>query len=598
VLFGVYALEAVPRLTNNLVGDSEFTGWTGPIAERFFQGQTPYSDFVLPIPPGPFAVMAVIQALGGRALLLQELWLIAASHLALMWIAYGIARAFAGRLTAFLVAACSLATVLQLYKECAYDHTAQVLAWASIAAGAHALTRADRARQLWLASGALAALTLSFKQSTGSGIVSGWICALLYLALIALRSGDRRALLALRRPAASFAAGLLVGLALDLSLLLVTGSSPTGFLAAAYVDGAALKGGSSKLLFNLFSYLWRFEAWPASLGFTLLAAWVVRRSFARSGSFDLAAANAPDSRRVVVASLVIVAATFGAACALLWGNVGALPAVVLTWSERAKLIPSMGLCALVVLVATCFPSNTGAVGADGATHARSHALIAVSIAALVCSLLHNLSFPGFRPFYDNNPIIPLAFLLLFAALERADLRWAKPLTLALSLCVLFGYKLSRHLEATHAVADGHWAGVRVNARGKVVIAAAARARVLAGASGTVLVLPEDVALARLIGSPRPALRGAIVFVDQYPAHVLPADLAALERAPPSVIVLHPSEATLWKQMYALWSTSSPAQRLAEKVLEQLLPQKYVLDSSYPTRFGRKQARLEIWVRRP
>ncbi len=595
LLFVAYAAQAVPRLTNNLVGDSEFTGWTGPIAERFFNGATPYSDFVLPIPPGPFAVMALIQTLSGRAVLLQELWLIAGSQLAMTLAAYAIARAFFGRLTGLLVAACSLATVLQLYKECAYDHTAQVLAWASIAAGAHALTRRNPSRGLWLAAGTLAALTLSFKQSTGSGIALGWALAFFYLAFIAFRSGGRTALLSLKIPAASFAAGILFGLALDLLLILGTGSSPTGFLHAAYVDGAALKGGSSKLLFNLFSYLWRFEAWPASLGVTLVAAWIVRRSFARSGSFDLASPDAPDPPRVILASLLVVTLAFGAAALLLWTNAAPLPAALLTWSERAKMLPSMGLCALVVLVVTRFPTQREA--AADASRQRDHALIAVSIAALVCSLLHNLSFPGFRPFYDNNPIIVVAFLLMFAALERAQLKWAKPLVLALSLCVLFGHKLSRHLEATQPVSEGHWAGIRVNPRGQVVVAAAERARALAGPAGTVLVLPEDVALARLIGSPRPPLRGAIVFVDQYPAQVLASDLALLERAPPQVVVVHPSDAVQWKQMYALWSTSSPAQKLAEKFLNEWLPRNCSLDSSYPTRFGRKQGKLEIWVLR-
>ncbi|HMR77498.1 MAG TPA: hypothetical protein PKD61_20460, partial [Polyangiaceae bacterium] len=92
-------------------------------------------------------------------------------------------------------------------------------------------------------------------------------------------------------------------------------------------------------------------------------------------------------------------------------------------------------------------------------------------------------------------------------------------------------------------------------------------------------------------------RGAIVFVDQYPAQVLASDLALLERAPPQVVVVHPSDAVQWKQMYALWSTSSPAQKLAEKFLNEWLPRNYSLDSSYPTRFGRKQGKLEIWVLR-
>jgi hypothetical protein len=292
----------------------------------------------------------------------------------------------------------------------------------------------------------------------------------------------------------------------------------------------------------------------------------------------------------------VIVLGFGGACALLWTNALPLPATVLSWSERAKMLPAMGLCALVIFLVT-LPRVAALPSGNASRPQPNLALFAICVAALVCSLLHNLSFPGFRPFYDNNPIIPIAFFLMFAALEQARLKWAKPVVLALSLCVLFGHKLSRHLEATLPVTGTHWAGTRVNVRGEVVLRAAARARTLAGENGTVLVLPEDVSLARLIGAPRPALLGAIVFVDQYPAHALKNDLELLAERPPSVVVIHPAEATLWKTMYGLWSTDSPAQQLGEKFLYEWLPQKYTLDSTYPARFGRRPSELQIWVLR-
>ncbi len=596
LVFLAYASRAVPRLTNSLVGDSEFTGWTGPIAERFFDGSTPYQDFLLPIPPGPFVVMAAVQALGGPPRLLQELWLVAVCHLGMAGLAYVIARAFSGPLTSLLVSGATLATVIQLYKECAYDHTAQLLAWGSIAAGAHALAKAKPCSRLWLLSGALAAVTLAFKQSTGSGIALGWICAFAYLGGLALLSRDAGALRNMKRILPRFVAGAAVGVGIDLVLLLATQSSISGFIASAYVDGAALKGGSLKLAFNLFSYLWRFPAWPASLGLTLVVALLVRRAYQASGDFDLSRRDETDSPRLSLLSVLVLLGGFGAATALLWSDAAPPSASVLAWSQRAKMIPAFGLCALVVFAAT--RTRLPAQDAEGRAAAeRGHALLAVCIAALTCSLLHNLSFPGFRPFYDNNPIIVIAYLLMFAALDRARLGWAKPMALALGLSVLFGHKLSRHLEATSHVEDGHWAGTRVSARGRVVVQAARRAQELAGEAGTVLVLPEDVTLARLIARPRPALRGAIVFVDQYPARALAPDLSTLEASPPTVVVIHPADPSLWRRMYALWSTNSPAQQLADKFLADWLPKKYRLDSSYPTRFGHKRGELQVWVLR-
>ena len=51
--FLVYCWWFVPRLTNYLVLDTEFTGWAGPIGERLARGDVPYEDFILPIPPLP-----------------------------------------------------------------------------------------------------------------------------------------------------------------------------------------------------------------------------------------------------------------------------------------------------------------------------------------------------------------------------------------------------------------------------------------------------------------------------------------------------------------------------------------------------------------
>ncbi len=41
-LFLVFAFFFVPRLNNNVMGDMEFTGWTGPFAARLARGERPY----------------------------------------------------------------------------------------------------------------------------------------------------------------------------------------------------------------------------------------------------------------------------------------------------------------------------------------------------------------------------------------------------------------------------------------------------------------------------------------------------------------------------------------------------------------------------
>src|SRR6185436_15640520 len=98
----------------------------------------------------------------------------------------------------------------------------------------------------------------------------------------------------------------------------------------------------------------------------------------------------------------------------------------------------------------------------------------------------------FYPFYYNEPSIPIALLCLYVATERSGLRLATPLMLVAALLPIFGTKFNRALSDDTPVDRGQWAGLRVNYRGLEVLKAAARAQDLAGETGTVLVVPEDV----------------------------------------------------------------------------------------------------------
>src|SRR5260221_2425446 len=192
-LFVAYNVVFVPRLTNVHFGDIEFTGWSGPMGSRLLRGDRPYIDFVLPIPPGSFVAVALLEKIAGRPLLLHELWLNTAIHLAMGLLAYVIARTLTSPKNAVLTAVATLATVIQLNKECAYDHTAQLVAWLSVAAGLRALVAFDpqRRSRWWALTGALAGFTLAFKQSTAVGAVAGWPMAFGFLAVMDVIAGRR-----------------------------------------------------------------------------------------------------------------------------------------------------------------------------------------------------------------------------------------------------------------------------------------------------------------------------------------------------------------------------------------------------------------------
>jgi hypothetical protein len=138
--------------------------------------------------------------------------------------------------------------------------------------------------------------------------------------------------------------------------------------------------------------------------------------------------------------------------------------------------------------------------------------------------------------------------------------------------------------------------MRVGAGGLEIARAANRARTLAKPDESVLVLPEDVELAALIGRPRPPLLGAIVFVDQYAPRLALDDIARLDEKLPKVIIIHPRRVTSWQRFFRIWSGKSGAETVIQHVLIGLLPKHYKKDSSYGTTFLFQPAALDLYVR--
>jgi hypothetical protein len=600
--FVAHASVFVRRLTNSHFGDIEFTGWSGPIGSRLLSGERPYLDFVLPIPPGSFLVLAAIQKLAGRALLLQELWLNAFCQLAMAWLSYAVALRLTTRLNAVLVAVTTTVALGWLNKECAYDHTAQLVAWSSFWSGVCALTEKGPARRarLWALTGFLAAFTLFFKQSTGSGALLGWSGALAYLTLVDAFSGVE--LGARRRDVRAALIGALAGLGALVVLLALLGSGPVPYFQSVFVDGPKLKGGSLLLVKNVLGYVTLRDAWLSSVGATLVVVIVGARIVRGQGSLhvgDELRRDEPLTSRAAALLALALFATFGGALALLLSRYSGLRPGVVSALDRLKIVPHFGFVFLAAffLAHLGYPRKAPTEAAPEAL-AGGHVLNALVLAALGVSLLHNTSAPEFRAFYDNNPIIPFALLALFVALDRARLTFLKILVVAAMLATCFGNRLDRALLARFSVGQtGYWAGMKVSERGRDLVRAAARVRELTSPTDQVLVLPEDVALAALIGRPRPGVRGAIVFVDQYPERLVAEDIPLLAREPPKVILLHPAESHLWAQLFRIWSGDSGAQKLVDFTQQKLLPERYTRDSVVKTRWLFREATLEIWIRR-
>lgn len=617
--FLAYCAAFVPRLTNYLALDTEFTGWAGPIGARFAAGDVPYEDFILPIPPGSFAAMAAVQQVTGETLLIQELWFAAIAHLLMGLLAYAIARPFTSKLNALLVTAATLITVVQISKEIVYDHSAQLMAWTSIAVGVRALLAAGQAdpsepakparqtrrpMRLWFATGLLATLTLAFKQTTAVGVTVGWIGALIYLGVVeyvSTRSVRRSA-----RDLGLWALGAAAGLMAVWAVIASLGSSFGAYFEAVFGDAPDLKGGTTVLARHLIGYVFGSPAFSGSLALTLLLCLVAVR-IARRG--PPVSEEPPLTWRAAVAVTAATCLAFGVAAYVLATRDSGLWGSFIYWAHELGMVATFGLAMTCLLFAfglrRSLPSSSLMASPEAspevspeATRIRlGHAFNAVFIVALAASLLHNTSIGKFRPFFDNNAIIPVAFLGLFVAFDRAGVRWLKPIAMALVFVSLFGLKFQRALRANIPAPEGtHWEGLRVPERALDVIRAAERVRELTTDSDTVLVLPEDVQLAALIGRPRPPVKGAILFVDQYPTRLVEHDRNVLRDHPPKVIVIHPSERKLWQRLFRLWQNDSGTERMMGYVLDDLIPDGYRKDLTVPTVFGRSRGHLDVWVR--
>lgn len=605
-IFLLLATQYVPRVANNVWSDSEFSGWVAAMAHRLHLGERMYHELVLPIPPGAIWLLAQVERFTGRPSMLVESWGCAICHLLMALSAYALASPFTKRRTALFVSASALVFVIQIPKELLYDHTAQVVSWASLALLLRGLLAFQSPkRSVWLFSGGLVAgLVCIFKQSTAIGAIGGGLLAIAYLAFASHRRAEPRSLRSGIVALSVYGLAVALGLALTIGFIVAIGGSVPGFFQTVFTDGSALKGGWKVLVARMLSYTTTSPTLPLPLVLVALGAALGVRIARQGEGFvvpskedetqaALAKERAPIPLRELAFILLIATVTFGGAAALL-----------ASFADPGRwLLPAR----IVQLVTTYFPilgTAFGAVffvaslprrGREGS--ARADALSALLLAVVVAAIGHNGSVREARFFYDNNAIVAFGLLCLFLAVERARAPWLVWTTFALVMVSVLGGKMDRYRAAREPVAgDGFWAGMYVNKRGEKILDAAARIRELTSPDDEVLVLPEDVSLAALIGRPRPKLCGAIVFVDQYPERCLSRDLSHLENHPPKVIVAYPSNEGDWQRMYQFWSSRSPAGFLNRAFLRHHLPARYRLDSSYPSSFWGSSTSVEIYVR--
>lgn len=594
--FLVYALAYVPRVANNVWGDLAFGGWTAAIGHRLAEGERIYRDFTLPLPPGSFALLSWIERASGRGApaLLHEVWVIALCQLALAWLAYAIARPLAGARTALFVAAATLAWVIQWAKELAYDPLAQVAAWGGIALLVRSWVTEgrDAERRTSLTAGLAFGCALFFKQSTAFGLLGAAITGYAWLAVVG-RGG-----LARLGGLVAWMAGAAISVAACFAAVFAVGGSLSGFVSAVFSDASTLKGGTRLLLSRAAGHVFVDGTAVYSLAGLVAVAALTIRVLHSGEPLELGAPRDEATmhgglHRVEVGDALgvaaVAAAAFGFGAFLLATMAPHTPAALAVSVYGETFAAHTGACLAVVFVVARVRARSASV--------TSRAFDATAVATLVLALAVNMSRADVALVDENNATIVVVLVALFAGLEQARVSALRWLVLAAFAFAPLATKLPRFLMAvTPAPEASFFGGMRVNAAGLEVLRAAQRARELAGADGTVLVLPEDPSLAALIGAKRPKLCGAVVFADQYPASCLAGDLTYLEHHLPRVIVTHPTSPADWIPVFRQWNAGSPAEALAMYFLRERASA-YRPDSRYRTLWGVGTTDLDVWVLR-
>lgn len=566
--YGAWFAQVGAHLPSTVISDTDQTGWTSLIAGRITQGQRPFADFDTVVGPGALLVMSLLQRAVGAVRLIDELRLIALLRVGCSVVAYFLSRAFVTRRSALFAAIATLGTLWMCPLLDARVYLAALSSWTSLLLGVRALGADERAqRRLWLGAGIAAGATFAFEFGQALAVLSGW--------LVALAVERRR----LSPVAPRFAAGTLGGVLLTVLLGCLLGGTPTTVARDVLVDPFTLFGSPSAVLIDVGRVLAARSAFSGSIVGTVLVAWIVVR--ARNRDF---APSVSEVGRVEGALLAVLALV------LLGGATGRLAGAerdawtVAPFIARFELLVGVGV-PIVCLFAV-------APAGERAGHSAIRIAALVSLAATVTLCL------GFRV-NDAAPLTaPLVAVAWAAAMEtavRAGVPRLATVLTGFSLFLPLGVPLARASAATTPVTSGYWSGLKVNVRGVELLRAAERVRALTPDGQTALVLPDDPQLVALIGRPRPPLRGAAVFVDQYPARLAAGDRAALAAAPPHVVVVHPRDLRDLRRLYGSRGSTSAALALVEHQVDRVLPDRYRLDSTFRAVYVWGSSQIDVWV---
>ncbi len=597
---GVLGAQIVPAHWTSLWNDREFSGWVAPIANRLSGGIRLYEDGLhTPMPPLPFVLVHWLHPHGAPwiAESLLNFAFQAATLLVLYW-------AFAKRLgagTAFATTLAAIPVFFALPKEILYDSMAQFLValigWstAGLVGPPPKDNKPDQSRGslLLVLLGVELALLLLTKQNTAVGAILGAVVVLLSLPRVSTWTARaRRVLLCL--------GWTLICLAI-LVAVLRPWSQPWGLVCDVFLTGSEPKGGGLRLVRNLLTY------WAQCVvvvgGFFLLHR--ICQSIYATGAEEKRACRTDAVSFPAGFFEMAVAAGLGSLAGFGLGIVLARTALPLLPLDRAwpTILLNAGLAGcLLGGGASLIPVRFRPTGLPVA-----QPLAPFIVVFLFSAWFHSLSVKQFYWSYYNNPLIFVALAFVVSGLTRPAA--AQPpggaprfaWLLVSVVMVLLWLGATDQISAVTQCRDGwpeirHLAGARLRpqAQGMRELVRLVRSLADPAARDEVLLLPDDPNVEAWLERPRPALSSAIVFTDQYWDRYVDRDFETLKARPPKVIVIGPRD--YWRAFSRKWNVKRGAERLINRVQEELLPQGYTLSAEVPITYQDRAEIMQVYVR--
>ncbi len=599
----------IPSHWTSIWMDREFTGTVAAIANRLEPGVRLYADGAhIPMPPLPFVAVRLLT--NGHATWLWESSLNFAFQALTLLLMYMTLRRIFRPPVPFLATLVAVPIFFAIHKSVLYDPMAQAaVALLTLQTTAYLLRsrlpRDDVRGPGWLGAarqwlplaglGVTSAVALLTKQSTGVGACLGVAAAIAGCD----RGGWRD------RTVRAAAYGLLTVASLAILItLLHPWVDPHGLIRDVFLTGAEPKGGAVNLMRSLKRFGLDIGRHALTLlvplgGLLAIAAMVCRRP-------DGAPHPAP--RTVAGLTPAFVAAGAGVSVAAMFELYTAAPWLSGAVLEHTSLLPQlswMGLFLAALLSLRCrWPHLLRRVS----RLPRARAFAGVLSVTFAAAVFHSLSSYYFRWTYDNNPLVVTAYAALFQVVLVVLGRMPRRrLRLALIAAVCFAVvplrpwaRLGDQLLACRRCTQrwdevGHLAGARLpeSAGGMRELVRLVRGAV--GPGQQVLLLPNDPNVEAWFERDRPRLSSPFVFADQYWDRYVDADFEALRARPPQVIVIGP--ARYWRGFHRQFKVNAGAERLIDRVLHELLAQRYEPAMAVPILHEGKADAMEVFVRR-